>query len=249
MEATTKLLLTRLLILGTTAAILVGCGASNQVVSSFRHHDPQACVERALAGHHDRKLLSMSRDHFEASCAAGDMAACSTLGLMNERGLATALDPVKAHHLYELSCAANNGGGCEHLGMMLIKGGRMAPAPDRGVKLLTKACSLGKARACHVLADLHRTGGVVPKSDARATKLYGTGCELGYAASCYALGSMNEAMDIVKAEMLYQQACRNGYDAGCARLDALFVERRTRRPPIPQMPECVDGRCAAVAAR
>lgn len=239
----------KLLVALVAGALLVGCGASNQVVASFKQHDPQACVDRALAGHQDRELLAMSRDHFAKGCAGGDMASCSTLGLMNERGLAMATDAVKAHHLYEMSCAAHNPGGCEHLGMMLIRGGHMAPAPERGVNMLAKACALGKARACHTLGDMHRTGGVVARDDIRAGSLYGTGCEFGHAASCYSLGTLHEAVDVVQAELFYEKSCRDGYDAGCARLDALFVEDRTRRPPARQAPVCNGGQCATIAAR
>jgi len=234
-------------------AVLSGCAtsANGPGMASATGSDQrmQACVERALSGNPEPALLPTALAHFQDNCAAGDMGACSTLGMMRERGLAAPVDKVRAYQLYEQACSAGNAGGCANLGLMLVGGAPVPAAPFRAAKLLHRACSLGHARACFALGSMHQEGNVVDHAPERAAELFTTGCELRHAPSCFVLGQIHQASNPHKARVLYANACREGYEAGCQGLDAMFVARRTANPPAPRAASCAGGYCGTVASR
>ncbi|RLB46067.1 MAG: hypothetical protein DRI90_27755, partial [Deltaproteobacteria bacterium] len=78
-----------ILALAAITSLGSACGGIQLMEPQIRKtFDSQACVEAALRGNPDGETLADAFDHFNDGCATGDPAACSTLGVIYELGLA-----------------------------------------------------------------------------------------------------------------------------------------------------------------
>jgi hypothetical protein len=97
------------------------------------------------------------------ACDDGDLAACTLLGLMYERGAGVAADPNRAAGLYEAACEGGQLRACINLGLLLEGGRGVGRNPVRAASLYRQVCAGGEAMGCDLLAQLERaaaTGGL-----------------------------------------------------------------------------------------
>ncbi len=121
-----------LLVFVALAASLSGCVRG--IYADPSGYDAQACAERGLRGEVDRETLLQATAMFRDACDFGDPGACSSLGIIYERGLGeVSLDVSKAASLYRRACDRGNVHGCDNLRMVvsdrfpaLASGGRDA---------------------------------------------------------------------------------------------------------------------------
>ena len=205
------------------------CGGSIQTAASY---DAQKCVESALRRGGDEATLPMAREKFSEECKSGDASACSTLGVMYEKGLGVEQSISRARELYDGACVAGNTHACVNYGKLIISGhGMSVGAPtsrlspqEHAIRLFSMACRKDDARGCGELGRLLVRMGDV----SRSTVLLRQGCEGGDGDSCFLLGSQydNGALgnDVVSAMSFYEKACGKGHEKGCLHLDLIYAK-------------------------
>lgn len=167
-------------------------------------------------------MLADARVRFREDCGRGDSAACSAIGVMQQRGLGGPADAAGARVSFERSCTANNARGCANLGATLLES-RRPEETARGRMLLTRACQADDPDACTTIAlGLLRDGTVPPQV---ALELFERGCAGNDPEACTPLGDVLAAKDFGptdshRALELWVRACVAGFGAACARMDA-----------------------------
>lgn len=231
-----------------------GCGIQWMRHGPLGHYDQQLCVETALRRNPDPATLASAYARFEAGCQEGDAAACSTLGVMYERGLHVKQSVPRAVRLYDRACKGDNGGGCVNLGMAYKAGAGVEVDAARAAQLFEMACERGDVRGCTELASVMARGQGIPSDARQAAELFETGCSAGHADACYRLASYFEdgtfGPDPFTAMTFFEKACIAGISAGCERLDQMYDRSRRHAPPVPHPAEiaCRSGDARACNA-
>ncbi len=214
--------------------------------------DAQACVERALRGEPDPRTLPVAFAFFSEQCASRRMSACSTLGVMHERGLATPRDPQRAVGLYYEACIVENVAACTNLARAYEDGIGVKTDVKRALGLFDWACHRGDPAACRELATIYMLGEGVDKDVPKAAELYRNACSNGDGSACYALGALFEQGaalkgDVAQALALFEQACVKGQGDACDGLARVHLRseelrrERTEDRPHPSESACRRG--------
>lgn len=120
----------------------------------------------------------------EATCEAGQPAACSRLATILRSGLGVPVDECRAAALFERACTGGGAEGCVGLALMYENGLCVEQDGVRAVALYEKACTGGAGMGCKSLGDLYEAGTDVPRNPARALEYHRKACELGVFAAC-----------------------------------------------------------------
>ena len=230
-----------------------GCAGIQVMKPVAPELESQSCVEAALRGNPDREMLPMAFDHFDGKCAEGIPAACSSLGVMYELGLAAPRNEALAVSLYQRACTAGNEGGCVNLALAYASGKGVTANVDIAVSLLSSTCRDGHGPACGELGLIYLGGQGVPADQQSAAALFETACEDEHVRSCYELASLYDAgrlkTDTLRKITLYEQACAGGVGPACDRLPSAYSTGRADGPPThPREDACRLGEATACAA-
>ncbi len=233
-----------------TANGCAGIQVMEPITPSF---DSQSCVEAALRHNPDRQSLPMAFDHFDGECSGGDPAACSTLGVMYELGLAAPHNERLAVSLYQRACTAGNEAGCVNLGLAYGAGKGVVMNVEIAVSLLSSTCGDGYGPACGELGLIYLGGKGITQDSRLAASLFEAACEDAHVRSCYELASMYDEgrlkTDTMRKITLYEQACAGGIDPACDRLSGAYATGRNQGPPThPREDACRLGDATACTA-
>ena len=88
---------------------------------------------------------------YRVACTAGDLVACSVLGLLYERGEGVPADAEQAVALYEHACAGEEPSACASLGRMYAEGAGVERDAERALELFALACRQGDRWSCEQL--------------------------------------------------------------------------------------------------
>lgn len=177
----------------------------------------------------------------DASCFAGDAAACEQLGVQVRRGDHVLKDYRRAAELFRQACDGGQGQGCIRLARLHLD----ASAERQGVPLdslgaaglLERGCELSALEGCTQLGDMYaERDSIVPDVEPkgptrdveRAAGLYERACSGGGMEGCARLGRLHitgegAPADTARAIELYRQACDGGAATGCTRLGEAYV--------------------------
>lgn len=179
----------------------------------------QACAERALRRRPEPALALEAFALYTAHCSSGDSAACSSLGVMHEHGLATRVDLPRALALYEGSCAGGNARGCANLGAALARGHGGPGRVGEGVRRLSTMCHARDMYACHEHASTLVHGGPSERRSAQA--LFELSCDAGETAACASAAELLRDEAPTRTRELFTTACVAGEAAACDSLARL----------------------------
>jgi hypothetical protein len=124
--------------LAATIVLVVVVFGVSYVMAVGAFADASAALE---SGDHDR-----ARELFDEQCKAGEPAACTNLGYMDENGYGGPRDIERARRNYRRGCDGGDPTGCQNLGYSLG-----AEDPDRARRFLEQACEGGLPTACAAL--------------------------------------------------------------------------------------------------
>jgi TPR repeat protein len=186
--------------------------------------EQQRCVECSLR----RNAEAPARDavaHFGASCSAGDLRACSVLGVMYEQGQHVDKDEARAKRLFSRACRGGNAAACVSLGKLCLAAGHR----DEEAAALTfeLGCDAGEAEGCYQLGLLRYQRG----EHAGVRGPLSRACRQGHASACEGLGAMylhghGVKPDLRRAQKLMRRACRLGSSSACDRDERPLLARR-----------------------
>lgn len=155
----------------------------------------------------------------DGSCTAGELWACSNLGMQLGRAKDTAAAGLT---LLEKACDGGIAHACLNLALALHDSQFVPHDLARSVKLAEKACDLGHAFACAGAGRLYDNGDGVAKDPAKATALFKKACAGLSAGGCVELGLRTDGdhgtADYQVSWDAYTVACDRGHANGCAGL-------------------------------
>jgi TPR repeat protein len=164
--------------IGLLAAVLLGLasGCSSLAAAAQRasaaplDDRQQACLECAIRRHQSAQSSAAQFSaaqspaaeppsaealaHFHSACGAGDVRACSVLGVMYEQGHIVPRDEGRAMQLFQYACLHHNAAACVSLGGLFIAGPRRDE--DAAALMYQVGCEAGSAEGCQRLARLRR---------------------------------------------------------------------------------------------
>lgn len=186
-------------------------------------------------------------DAAEAGCLAGDLAACTRLGLAYRFGRGRPIVRPLAEVLLRRACTGGEQAGCSGLAEMLRTRKRdddisEANALDRA------ACVSGVAASCLALSDAIRDGTASEAEQGETLALFARACSLGASEGCPSPPPDPRALE---------RGCKGGDGEACRTLAGLLVDesrsRRDRQRGLDLLDRlCRAGdpaACAAAAAR
>ncbi|MBL9016213.1 MAG: sel1 repeat family protein [Myxococcales bacterium] len=188
-----------------------------------KHKHAQSCTELGalyLTGNGVAIDEATGLTALDGGCSAGELWACSNLGIQLGRAKDSAETGVT---LLDKACTGGIAHACFHLALALHDSQFVPRDPPRAAKLAVKACDLGHALACASAGRLYDTGDGVAKDPKRALALYTKSCSGLAAGGCVELGLRTDgdrggAADYKVAIDAYTTACDRGHVRGCTGL-------------------------------
>lgn len=155
---------------------------------------------------------------FDAACAAGDAAACYTIGI-SARGAADT-DTKRSVDSLRRACELGEPLGCSALSVALQRSNATLSATDEARGFLKKACDGGDAHACTALGSfVTQTPALAGR--APALNLFAIACKGGSSLGCFELAKLH-AQDHGLTDTgpfatipLYEKACAGGTAEAC----------------------------------
>lgn len=168
--------------------------------------------------------LPSAAERLQGLCDAGDLGACTDLGVLYDDGDGVPKDPMHAVQLYTRACEGNFARGCANLGLSYYYGEGVAQNRARAIELFNQACNGGSGRGCTNLGYQYGNGIVVTQDYPRARELYERACNLGEAVGCYNAGTLylygrGGPVDLQRAAQFLRLGCSGGEADACALLD------------------------------
>lgn len=159
----------------------------------------------------------------DGGCTAGELWACSNLGIQLGRAKDTAATGIT---LLEKACSGGIAHACFNLALALHDSQFVPHDLARAVKLAEKACDLGHALACGSAGRLYDNGDGVAKDPAKATALFKKSCAGLAAGGCVELGLRTDGdhgtADYQVSFDAFTVACDRGHANGCTGLGIAY---------------------------
>jgi TPR repeat protein len=174
---------------------------------------------------------SRARSILDATCAAGDVLACSQLGRMAERGEGGPRDMVRARAAYRASCFPSRGDGrfdasaCHEVGRLAGLAGERTEARNafrRGCDALPPSLA-----SCEALGDVELAAAAPKAAKPRFEKACADGRSEGSPSACRKLGALldertaGNSSGLEEARQRYDQACRRGQKEACTKSEEI----------------------------
>jgi TPR repeat protein len=164
----------------------------------------------------------------QKACAAGNLEACMSLGVMYEFAEGVPQDYAQALTLYQRVCDGGEPQGCGQLGSLYAHGRGVPLDYGRAIDLFQAACQAGEPRSCGQLGGMYVRAHGVPQDFAQALTLLERACNGGSANGCVGLGGLYDrgdgvTQDFGKALTLYKQGCDADDAHGCDALGSLYA--------------------------
>ncbi len=197
--------------LGAVAVTAGGCAPAKL--------DKQVCIECALRSDATTDTLPNAEARFRRGCDDGDLASCSVLGVMYEKGRGVPQDRGRAAQLFGHACRNGNPRACVSLGRMMESGASARADVNGAAMMYDTACMAGEREGCFEHGRVLSNRGELR----RASELLNQACREGHAPACEMLGLMAQqgrgmAMNPRRAQKLFRRACLGGHTDACARL-------------------------------
>ncbi|MBL0217965.1 MAG: sel1 repeat family protein [Myxococcales bacterium] len=164
---------------------------------------------------------------FDTACAAGELWACSNLGINFGNAKDTAAMGLE---FLDKACTGGIAHACFNLGIALYESKFLPADKPRAFKMFDRACTLGHALGCNALGRMYAEGEGVAKDPARAEQLFKSGCAAQAANACVELGRMRDGdhgpADYKVAIEAYTVACERGNPGGCMGLALMHHQAR-----------------------
>ena len=180
---------------------------------------PQSCTELGalyLTGNGVAVDESAGLTALDGGCSAGELWACSNLGIQLGRAQDTAATGIT---LLEKACSGGIAHACFNLALALHDSKFVAHDLARTVKLAEKACDLGHALACASAGRLYGEGDGVTKDAKRSEQLFVKSCAGLSGAGCEELGRLKDGdhgpADYKVSLDAFTVACDRGRSFGC----------------------------------
>ena len=194
--------------------------------------DATGCAEACEAGHDDSCELiatmyvlgeGVEVDEAQAAqwsargCELGSLSACRILGYLELNGLGVAQDVPGAIARLEDVCARGEASACRDVGSSFWISSGSGIDRDTAMTRFERSCQGGDPDGCSAIGVLAWQDG----DEAAALEHLAASCrdhsELGctYLGDIYAYGYGDMEVDLVKAEVLYEQACELGGAQAC----------------------------------
>jgi uncharacterized protein len=160
----------------------------------------------------------------DASCVAGDIAACVRLGDMYAAGKGVPRDPARAERAYQRACDGGVADLCNTLGEIVERTGSIEGGMPRAEQLYQKACEGGSSAGCLNLG----LAAAAREDKVRAFALYERSCQGGWAPGCHQVAVSYEqgdgvTKDVTKAIAFYSEACDGEDVESCEAVSTLYV--------------------------
>lgn len=185
MKRTSKLLLTTLVLVGTST---LATDAWTKPCASTA-----ACEEEALAAAKAKKY-KLARASATRACEGKSAVSCYLLGVMSWQGLGVKRDPVRTAVLFKKACGLKHADGCYNLGVLYRDGIGLKKDADKAVGVSLQACKLGYNNGCLNAGVMLLKGQGVKKDVKRAAGIFKIGCDRGHKSSCKGAGLAKQAL-------------------------------------------------------
>ena len=160
-----------------------------------------------------------------AKCDAGDLAACTALGIALVETAPGSRDLERARVVHAKACDGGAMPSCNALGSLLLKGLGGDREPARAMELFARSCAAEDMDGCALQAKVH----YIDNQLKEARELFGKACDGGSLAGCDGLGlmlkrGMGGPADIAKARDLFEAACQGGEMDACVNLGVMYLK-------------------------
>jgi hypothetical protein len=206
-----------------------------------------SCTEMGalyITGRGVAKDESIGLAAFDSACAAGELWACSNLGIQFGGKQDTAKQGADS---LDKACTAGIAHACFNLGLQLFESQFLPHDKARGVALFDRACTLGQVMGCTALGKLYIAGDTVGKDTAKGEKLYAKACAALSASGCVELGRLHDGDHGAPADKLaidaYTTACNRGHSAGCTGLAIMYHQGRAVPVDLAKARELYERAC------